>query len=806
MKKESNLLFEINDIRRHLKLSILTEEDLLIKELDSLNINQLNEGWWENTKYALSKLGRYKANGKVFGKSKVSKEYNQQIADLLEKESNYLLKHLDGEIKKYAPEFPNNKSEDDFLLAALEIAWYYDSIINATKINPNEPGFLPIDAAEVMIDDLIDYVRKILDVDLKAVYTVFTEGYSNPSNAELLKRKIDTAEPKKQTHDSERMKTLNSNLLPLLLSTGGINLKSISHFFNTNWFKNLIDPTKLKVLTTPKSIEHLIDGGQPDEKGLIHWMSKIWGKPINNGGDIKHFIDSNGGIKSLSGMFIGNNAMDAQGNPISPEAQSQMLYNLAEQNPNSSLSDLFNQIKGTYGSMESGLHLFGISKQASFLAKTIYTTYKTTKTAVKTGTYAKWGLAAKILGPIGIAAVAGSLVVKLARWKGKKSSRAQILNDVLQYLQFITPLEGTPENPRVIPDEDLPKYKNPTDPDPGRIDPEPDFNPIKDPEPDNDEPNFTQTPETNPSTDSEPETNGEPEPEAITPIEQEPNSEPTAVTQTPAKKKKKKGSLAQPEDIDSIIKLMEFINLNRLLEGHAKVSNKDIITIINEATGSYKKLNESLNGDEHVEFFKNLADTSSEYAKKIKRIYLTKYQEDINLVKLDEFLKTIFTALSKTPSSNIVALLKSSQVDPTSFKSMMKTLSVAKIEKNVSSGEDDYDESNLPDTIGDYDLTKVKRAARIAINEKSREILLRNKLPITPENMNKVMIQIIEAINNTGVKSIPKKGSEKNITGDIKYSEPLDTDQALGGNSKYYKEPIEKEKKKKNNVINRPYY
>ena len=71
----------------------------------------------------------------------------------------------------------------------------------------------------------------------------------------------------------------------------------------------------------------------------------------------------------------------------------------------------------------------------------------TTKVAVSTGAYAKWGIAAKILGPLGIALGLGALAVKLARMKGKKSSRAQLLNDLLQ---SIRPIESTKENPIVI--------------------------------------------------------------------------------------------------------------------------------------------------------------------------------------------------------------------------------------------------------------------------------------------------------------------------------------------------------------------
>ena len=35
--------------------------------------DRLDEGAWETIKYGLSKLGRYKAGGKIFGKGKITK-------------------------------------------------------------------------------------------------------------------------------------------------------------------------------------------------------------------------------------------------------------------------------------------------------------------------------------------------------------------------------------------------------------------------------------------------------------------------------------------------------------------------------------------------------------------------------------------------------------------------------------------------------------------------------------------------------------------------------------------------------------
>ena len=236
------------------------------------------------------------------------------------------------------------------------------------------------------------------------------------------------------------------SILALLAIGGGV-LKGLSWMFQTDWFKNLVDPETIKTITSPQQIEKLISGGKPDSQGMLHWMQEISGRKMATGADVNWFIENHGGEKAVSGMFVGNGARDAAGNIISPEKQAQMLHELCTQNSSSKVSEIFTKAAKTYGSMKPGLALFGISAQAAFLGKAIYTTYVTTKVAVSTGAYAKWGIAAKILGPLGIALGLGALAVKLARMKGKKSSRAQLLNDLLQ---SIRPIESTKENPIVI--------------------------------------------------------------------------------------------------------------------------------------------------------------------------------------------------------------------------------------------------------------------------------------------------------------------------------------------------------------------
>jgi len=133
--------------------------------------DRLDEGAWETIKYGLSKLGRYKAGGKIFGKGKITKKAEDKVRSILNKESNKLLRGLDNQIREIAPEFPNDKKRITFLRAAITIGQLYDSIVGATKKKDGEEGYMPIDAANTIIADLRELVKKYLDVDLAAVYT-----------------------------------------------------------------------------------------------------------------------------------------------------------------------------------------------------------------------------------------------------------------------------------------------------------------------------------------------------------------------------------------------------------------------------------------------------------------------------------------------------------------------------------------------------------------------------------------------------------------------------------------------------------
>lgn len=184
------------------KKLILTEQqhaviinEILKETLAKIESNErLNEGFWDSVKYGLSKLGRYKANGKIFGKGKIDQEAARKIQQIIDKQGNELIKTLDSKIREENPEFPNGKDPQQFLKTVMEIAAIYDSIIAATKKAPEEQGYMPIDAANGVITDLREYTKKFLDTDLAAVYSGFDENEDKLDGGDLMSEEYEIDE------------------------------------------------------------------------------------------------------------------------------------------------------------------------------------------------------------------------------------------------------------------------------------------------------------------------------------------------------------------------------------------------------------------------------------------------------------------------------------------------------------------------------------------------------------------------------------------------------------------------------------
>ncbi len=458
MSTTKGVLNEVNLMRKQMGLPILSESEQL-----NLEINQLlEEGAWENVKYALSKLGRYKAGGKIFGKTQTDAKALAQITALLDKKGNEVIKSLDTAIKQKNVEFPNNKSQQQFLDTIIEIATVYDSILAATKLKPNEKGYLPVDAANAIIEDLRAYTQKYLDVDLTAAFSVFNENEETEeleeANADLdaTKSKVagkfaDTkAAVKKgdlEAYGSERMKTLKSWRLPASL------LGAAASFGVLSWVIEYMFPAEKITTMTPETVREASEqafGNIKPGEGMTQIMNRLMGSnltPNSNPNDVVEVLSKLGGGDAQKGVDI----ITQQGGIFRDPAAAKETLSAIVANPTEHGSTLKQVFTGTWagtGKIAGDTLVTVTGGQLTGMVVKAFTTWVAKTTVIQS---AKAAIAAPILKGLGVLLAAGAVAAALARYKGRKSSRAQILNDLIQYIR---PVAGDQDNPPVIGNEE----------------------------------------------------------------------------------------------------------------------------------------------------------------------------------------------------------------------------------------------------------------------------------------------------------------------------------------------------------------
>lgn len=431
----------------------LTESQEIDLILEDINKELLNEGWWETTKYALSKLGRYKADGKILGKTQATANAEGKIRDLLTKKGNEIIQQLDRDIREIDSEFPNNKSRVSFLRCIILVSQAYDSIVASTKLSPTDTKFLPIDAANVIIGDLRTYVKKFLDTDLTAAFSVMDHQNIEGdliTEDELLdeapvKGKGETTKKLKQagktgTFDSSRMKTLKSNRLPLLLSGLGVSLGGLSWLMNSQWGERLIEvPTEEEKIKYLKNTIGTIQPGQ----GLTQWLNMFEGTGLNPNSTPQQFLDAVTKVGN-GDLDKGIGALTEQGGIFrNPDAAKQVLEQI-KNNPDGykSLGEMF---KGTWAgtgrSIGDTLVTVPGGSVVEIIAKKV-TVPILKKILVTTAA----GSASPIVGALGIGLIAAGALVKGMRIKGQKQSRAKTLNDLYQSLVDLKPTQENPSS------------------------------------------------------------------------------------------------------------------------------------------------------------------------------------------------------------------------------------------------------------------------------------------------------------------------------------------------------------------------
>jgi hypothetical protein len=463
-------------VMNHLLSEMLTDSENLINEDGSIN-----EGFLDKIKHSIAMLGgRYKVGDKYFwqfkGKKKVEDDAIKRIQDILAKQSNIAIQKIDAEIKERDPKFPNSETQQQFLQTVMSISSVYDTLVSDVEKKEGNDKQAAIDIANGVINDLRDYVKKFLDIDLKSAYSLVdeVEGRVKEISEEELKELdeifgLNEASPEdnqnqntqsnvkagdvrdklkadtknrggKANPESEKMKTLKSNKLPLILAGIGGALGGLSWLAQTEWFKEWLEGLLGgdTTVTTPDIVKD-VTGGAPDSKGMLHWMGQIDGHEMKTGADVQGFIDKYG-ADNVKHMFDGNG-----GGPSDTQIQ-QLQQLVGGENASKPVGELFNPQNDTFGSMKGGQNLFGVSKAASFLGQIVVK--KGITTVVKgagTALAAKFAGLGAVLQPIGIGVLVAGALVKLMRLKGQKWSRAATLDALYQSLRNIEGGKGVVE-------------------------------------------------------------------------------------------------------------------------------------------------------------------------------------------------------------------------------------------------------------------------------------------------------------------------------------------------------------------------
>ena len=464
LNKDNNALLDLLDNKIDLIKKELVEA---IDEIDGLENKLIPENHlllekvslWSKVKYGLSKLGRYKAGGKIFGKRKIDQETAAKIVRILDKKGNESLKELDSLIKQQSAkgkgDFPNNQDPEIFLNIIESIAAVYDSIVEATKKKSEEKGFLPIDAANSIILDLREYVKKFLDVDLSASYSVMDSEEEKESElivdntieedrSKDVRKKLQSKVGKDaEKIESQRMKTLKSWKLPLALLGTGASFGALSWLIHY-----LFDPQEITKMS-PEEIKSVSEGTlgniKPGE-GFTQIMNRTMDMdltPSSDPNDVVAGLSKLGGGDPNAGIDIITQKGGIFQDPVAAKATLSEIVS----NPNGHGDNLGEVFKGDWAGTgkNAGDTLVTVpgGTLKGMVVKSIIRW--TTKKTIVGGS--KMLIAAPILKILGIALFGGGVVVKLMREKGKRQSRSKTLNDLLQSLQLVKP---TKENPPII--------------------------------------------------------------------------------------------------------------------------------------------------------------------------------------------------------------------------------------------------------------------------------------------------------------------------------------------------------------------
>lgn len=410
--------------------------------LNSLTEEQLQEATaWENIKFALSKLGRYKAGGNIRGKKELDKNEIARIEALLDKSANNQIKNIKKKIDKEIEGFPNNKEQNTFIDGVLEIAKVYDSIKAETESNK-----IPVDAGNAFIEELKEYVKDILDRQLKAVYSVTNENQeikeAEKEEATIKFKPVKDAIKSGELtpYETERIKTLKSWSLPLKLVLTALSAAGLG------WLFDAVSGGEEEVtVKTLEKFSQVVGEIEPGE-GMTQVFNRVYDTSFDINSDPQELADFikntiGGGNVETAINNLTNNGVEGVGGLFTEGDEAKETLEAFMADPDGkgdTLKDVFNgDWTGDGKTATDTLDTLTGNKLVGIVTKLVL------KTVIIST--AKYTLAKSVLGGIGAGLAVGAAAVAISRYKGRKSSRAQVLNDLFQYLRPIAPTKSNPE-------------------------------------------------------------------------------------------------------------------------------------------------------------------------------------------------------------------------------------------------------------------------------------------------------------------------------------------------------------------------
>ena len=437
----------------------------------------LEEGIWSKLKYYTAKLGSLEKGGKIFGDRKMRHVMAvDKLEAAMEKAAGIEGNKFRKALAKEFPEFPNMEDKGQFLEALMSIGAIYDGLdvaVEKFKASNGKEGLDP-DSANHLVAGLREYVKYIMDYKLADAYKHFKEGIEGletdllaaeqllaeapvvpqPAPAAPTRRSGQVGQPKSgkagyapedpgtakgvytkagregEAVGSETMKGLESILAPLILSLAGLAGILGAILLKTPWAIQIF-----------KTFQYGKGGGSGIAKGFKKIQTIIGPQPGEG------FTQMFGRIATGNpGTFAPNVApqqlfgvMQKLGiDPTNPTQLFQLgvdkaAYTQALQSGASTIGEMFPAANRELW-LDKGSQAVAELSQA--VSKDIGG--KMGKGAITAAT-GQMAAASQLAATLGIGLVLSGAAVALIRQKGKKSSRAQMLNDLGKEL---VPFEG----------------------------------------------------------------------------------------------------------------------------------------------------------------------------------------------------------------------------------------------------------------------------------------------------------------------------------------------------------------------------